>query len=122
MSGLSGLELARLRRTATDFLPTYGEVWRRTLSSDSKGGKTETLARVSSGPWRVSPTSSSISPVSVYAKRLGGVDGWWATAQYHVDVRLGDQLRVNGQVLEVVGFDAGMTWHISARVLCRAVA
>jgi len=116
-----GLQLARMRRTADSSLPSFGEVWRRSYAADGKGGRTETFTRVSSGPWRVAPTTSSVSSVSMFASRLGGADGWWATAQYHADVQLGDQLRVEGQNLEVVGFDSGRSWPISQRVLCRVV-
>jgi len=116
-----GLQLARMRRTADSSLPSFGEVWRRSYAADGKGGRTETFTRVSSGPWRVAPTTSNVSSVSMFASRLGGQDGWWATAQYHVDVRLNDQLRVEGQNLEVVGFDSGRSWPISQRVLCRVV-
>ena len=121
MRRLSGLQLARMRRVADATLAGEGEVWRRTRVSDNKGGKTETLARVSSGPWRLAALTTVASSESVFAARLGGQQGWWATAQYHVDINLADQVRIGGRTFEVVSVDTGRTWHISARVLCREV-
>lgn len=121
MSLLTGLQLARMRRTADHSLTQFGEVWRPTDTPDGKGGQTSVYAAVSKGPWRVAPIVTIAEAEAVFAGRLGGVKGWWATAQYFVEVRLADQIRLGGRVFEVVSFDTGRAFHVSLRVLCKEV-
>lgn len=121
MRTLNGRELARMRSTADRSLSGEGEVWRRYPASDGAGGQTITLSRVSTGPWRIAPITTVTATEAAFGGRLGGAQGWWATAQYHVDIALTDQLRMGGRVFEVVSVDFGRSDAISARVLCKEV-
>ena len=55
MSPLTGLELNRMEAVAEAHYPDRVEVWRRTLASDAKGGRSETFARVLSLRVRLAP-------------------------------------------------------------------
>lgn len=121
MSLLSGIQLARMRRTADDALSAGGVLNRPTYASDSQGGLTKTYSRVWSGPVRVAPLSTVVESDTVIASRLGGARGVWVTLPHHVDIRLDDRVEVDGMVYEVASYDTGRTWHISQRVLAKEV-
>ena len=119
---LSGLQLARMRRTADSVLPESGEVYRPTYTSDGAGGQTMARTRIWSGPVRVAPVSSVVTADATTASRQGGSQGVWITLPHHVDLRLDDRIVVGSHTYEVSSFDTGRSWHVSQRVLATELA
>lgn len=118
---IPNIDLLKMRRTTREHLPENVEVWRRTWASDSQGGRTETLALVSSGPGRVGTQRSSMSSERPVAERWAKAEEYWITVEHDRDVRLGDQLRINGIKYEVARMDSGQSWHMGLRMLAYAL-
>jgi hypothetical protein len=121
MGLLSGIQLARMRRSSDDALAEGASLTRPTYTTDSQGGLTKTYTRVWSGPVRVAPISTVVASDAVVAARLGGSRGAWITLPHHVEIRLDDRVDVNGRAYEVASYDTGRTWHISQRVLAKEI-
>jgi hypothetical protein len=119
VSGLTGYQLRRMRATADAHLPDSVEVWRSTDSSDSRGGQTQSFTRRSTHRGRYVPLTTVQSAEQVYADRLGGMQGWWFTLPIGSAVGLGDRLVTADRTFEVVSLDAGRSWDLSLRALCR---
>ncbi len=92
------------RREAATNLHDRVEVWRPTLSGDSRGGATLLPARVATLPARVeAPTERA----QVYAERYGLVASAVVALPFDTVLQPGDELRIGSRRLHYVGDDAG---------------
>lgn len=119
LRGVTGVDLARMQTNSNEHADINVHVYRRTPSSDSRGGQTVTLARVGTYRARKAPLTTVQSAEQVYADRLGGNQGWWFTFPRFADVRMDDRLVSSSRNYEVVSMDEDRSEPISTRVLCR---
>lgn len=119
LRGVSGVDLARMQTNSNEHADVNAHVYRRSPTSDARGGTTSTLALVGTYRVRKAPLTTVQSAEQVYADRLGGNQGWWFTFPRFADVRMDDRIESSSRTYEVVSMDEDRSEPISTRVLCR---
>jgi head-tail adaptor len=113
---LSTDDLVAMRTTLEDSLPDSCQVSRKTATSDSAGGFTESWATVATVDCRVSASGRSPQERAI-ADKLTGVSVWTITLPASTDVAIADRLVVGTRSFEVAGVLA-RSYEISRRVVC----
>lgn len=109
-------ELVDIRRTVERHLDRVGLWYVPTTSRSTSGGTTVSYPAnpTRSTPVRIAPMDKKIE--AKFADRLGGRQGWTATAPYGVPVPVLARLVVGSRTFEVLGTDSGMSYPGATRV------
>lgn len=117
---LSAAEIAAMREDLEDTLPDTCVIQRRTLTSDSQGGRTESWAAAGTVACRLSPLGNLDSEES-RADRVSGEEDWIVTLPASTDVTERDRLVILTNTYEPVGLRAVRSWELSRRVNCKRI-
>jgi SPP1 family predicted phage head-tail adaptor len=104
-----------------DSLPDVCTISRRTQTTDSQGGYTETWATASTTTCRV--VSSNLTPEErATADRLSLATAWVVILPALTDVTAADRIVVGSRTFEVAAVLAPKTWEVGRRVLCKEIS
>lgn len=109
-------ELAAMRATLDQSLPSTATILRRISAVDGLGGQTWTWNPVATNvPVRLSPIAT-LSTEQQTAERDTGLQAWQLTFTANTDIVLTDRVTIGARTFEVVRIDARMSWELDARV------
>jgi head-tail adaptor len=120
MSLLTDSEVAAMRSTLDQSMPSTASILRRTSAVDNLGGQTWTWNAVATNvPVRLSPSPSnrtSLGAERQTAERDTGKVRWVMTFTHDTDITLTDRVTIGARKFEVAGVDARMSWELDTRV------
>lgn len=109
-------EVASMQETQALTLTTPCTIVRRVYASDGMGGQEEMLS-LTETVCRVAP-SANMPDYQIYAERASEKALWRVTFAAGTDVRVNDQVLVQGRTLEVLGVLAPATTETARRTIC----
>ncbi len=109
-------DLAMLRAAQAALLDQTCEVWRAGQSRTDTGGTKLSFTKRHTYACRLGPARPPQEYVA--AGRLSGGRTWWVTFAHGADVQAGDEVRIGGQTLKVVGTEAGRSYQTAVRAFC----
>lgn len=119
---LSAADLAAMRDTLEDTLPDVCVIQRRSLTTDSQGGRTESWVAAGTVDCRLSPLSAGQGAnEATRGDRIAGDEDWVITMPALTDVTVRDRLVVGSVTYEPVGLRAARSWEMSRRAVCKRI-
>lgn len=113
---LTTAEVASMQATQAETLTTPCTIARRVYTDDGMGGQEETLS-LAETVCRIAP-SANMPDYQIYAARAAEKQLWRVTFAAGTDVRMNDQVIVQGRTLEVLGVLAPATVETARRTIC----
>lgn len=115
---LTAGEIAGMRATQAAALPDTCTVKKRTLTSDSAGGYTETwAARASNVACRLAPVRSSADTERLAGDAFRGRSLWQLTMAAGQVIEHTDRVESGGVTYDVVAVQSGGAWATATRAL-----
>ena len=111
---LSAAELAAMRETAAEAMPSTAVVSRASLASDSMGGFTETWATVDTVICRISPPGNV--RLDQWSEKIQDRTPYILDAEEGSDIEPGDEVAIGSDTYLVVGLMVG-SWEITRQMI-----
>lgn len=117
MGLLSDSDIASMRATAAEALPSTATVKRRVQKSDGQGGKKETLAvRAKDLPCRLDPARKVGEPEGLRGGRASATSDFLITFEAETVVLPADVVEIAGRTFEVDKARDREDWELTLRV------
>ena len=113
---ISAAQLAAMQASANAALDLSVAIYRRAPSQDAEGNVSTNYALHATVSGNLAqPTAGQLAN---YGYAIGDVNAWMVRVPVGTDIKIGDQLRVNGYNLEVQVVLQPQSYQTSMRVLC----
>lgn len=118
---LNSGEIAQMRDTIEQTLPSTAVILRATTTRDARGGVVPTWGTASSVACRWSPLQSESSAELDQSERIVALRSRMVTVPAGTDVTAADRVSIGGTVLEVMGVRSPRDYELSCRVECAEI-